>query len=106
MPMVNAVVTPAKTTDRSKPRQESESFLKQWRKGKYLLLLFLPTFLYYVVFKYPPMFGLIISFKNYNLFKGVWASDWVGFKYYLLFFQNPDFFKLLRNTIMLGAYKL
>ncbi|TVY07789.1 ABC transporter permease [Paenibacillus cremeus] len=79
---------------------------QHWKKGKYLLLLFFPTFLYYLIFKYAPMFGLIISFKNYNLFKGVWASDWVGFKYYLLFFQNPDFFKLLRNTIMLGLYKI
>jgi len=87
-------------------RKTERSRWRQWSKGKYLLLLFLPTFVYYVVFKYAPMFGLVISFKNYNLFKGIWASEWVGLKYYMMFFQNPDFFKLLRNTIMLGVYKL
>ena len=87
-------------------RKTERSRWRQWSKGKYLLLLFFPTFVYYVVFKYAPMFGLVISFKNYNLFKGIWASEWVGLKYYMMFFQNLDFFKLLRNTIMLGVYKL
>jgi putative aldouronate transport system permease protein len=80
-----------------------------WRKlnqSKYLLLLFLPCLIYYILFKYLPMFGIVISFKNYNLYKGIWDSPWVGFKYYKMFFANPDFLILLRNTILLGAYKL
>lgn len=81
-------------------------FWLAWQKSKYLWLLFLPCLLYYVVFRYIPMFGLVITFKNYNVFKGVWASDWVGFKYYRMFFENPDFFLLMRNTILLGVYKL
>ena len=80
--------------------------VKRMRKSRYLLLLFLPCFLYYVLFKYVPMFGIVISFKNYNLYKGIWASDWVGFKYYVMFFKNHDFFILLRNTFLLGLYKL
>ncbi|WJH37537.1 ABC transporter permease subunit [Paenibacillus aurantius] len=71
-----------------------------------MLLLFLPTLLYYLMFKYAPMFGLMISFKNYNLFKGIWASDWVGLKYYRLFLNNPDSFLLIKNTFLLGLYKL
>jgi putative aldouronate transport system permease protein len=80
-----------------------------WRKlnqSKYLLLLFLPCLIYYILFKYLPMFGIVISFKNYNLYKGIWDSPWVGFKYYKMFFANPDFLILLRNTFLLGAYKL
>src|SRR5690606_28870627 len=42
----------------------------------------------------------------YNLYKGIWASDWVGFKYYQMFFANPDFWLLMRNTFLLGLYKL
>jgi putative aldouronate transport system permease protein len=83
-----------------------KSFLKKLNKSKYLLLMFLPCLIYYILFKYSPMFGLVISFKNYNLFKGVWASDWVGFKYYTTFFHSPDFFILLRNTFLLGISKL
>lgn len=81
-------------------------FVLAWHKSKYLWLLFLPCLLYYLLFRYLPMFGLVITFKNYNVFKGVWGSDWVGLKYYRMFFENPDFFLLMRNTVLLGLYKL
>jgi len=84
-----------------------QSRLKRaWRRSKYLWLLFLPCLLYYAIFKYAPMFGLVITFKNYNVFKGIWASEWVGFKYYRMFFENPDFWVLMKNTVLLGVYKL
>ncbi|OUS76052.1 sugar ABC transporter permease [Paenibacillus sp. MY03] len=81
-------------------------FLTRFNRSKYLLILFLPALVYYIMFKYVPMFGILISFKDYNAFKGVWESDWVGIKYYKLFFESPDFLKLLRNTILLGVYKI
>ncbi|MFB5678172.1 ABC transporter permease [Paenibacillus terreus] len=81
-------------------------FRFRWNRSKYLLLLFLPALVYYILFKYVPMFGILISFKDYNVFKGIWASEWVGFKYYSLFFHSPDFPKLLRNTVVLGFYKV
>lgn len=82
------------------------TLLKRLNKTKYLWLLFLPCLIYYILFRYAPMFGLVITFKNYNLFRGVWASEWVGFKYYVMFIKNPDFFILMRNTFLLGLYKL
>lgn len=82
------------------------SFLKRFNRSKYLFLLFLPALIYYIMFKYVPMFGILISFKDFNAFKGIWASDWVGLKYYSMFFESPDFLKLLRNTILLGIYKI
>src|SRR5689334_4463839 len=81
-------------------------WMRKLNKDKYLLLMVLPCLLYYLVFRYAPMFGLVISFKNYNLFKGVWASPWVGFKYYHTFLSSPDFVDLLRNTLLLGVTKL
>ncbi len=75
-------------------------------RDKYLLFLVLPCFLYYVVFKYVPIFGIVIAFKNYSLFKGVWASDWVGFKYFVRFIESPDFWPVIRNTFLLGLYRL
>lgn len=82
------------------------AFLRRLNRGKYLLILFLPCLIYFVLFKYLPMFGLVISFKDYNLYKGVWASEWVGLKYYEMFFQSPDFLKLFRNTFLLGLSNL
>jgi putative aldouronate transport system permease protein len=90
----------------SMPRTGKSAFLKKFGQSKELLILFLPCLIYYVLFKYLPMFGLVISFKDYNLFKGVWASDWVGLKYYRMFIESPDFLKLLSNTFMLGLAKL
>jgi putative aldouronate transport system permease protein len=88
------------------PRTGKSAFFKKFRQSKDLLILFLPCLVYYVLFKYLPMFGLVISFKDYNLFKGVWASNWVGLKYYWMFIESPDFIKLISNTFMLGFAKL
>lgn len=96
----------ASTVNVPKKMYKKKTFLKRVDESKYLLLLFMPCFLYFVVFKYLPMFGIIISFKNYNIFKGVMASPWVGLKYYKMFFQNPDSFLIIRNTVLLGIYKL
>jgi putative aldouronate transport system permease protein len=71
-----------------------------------LLLLFLPTLIYLIVFKYVPMLGIVVAFKNYNLFRGIWASEWVGLRYFILFFNNPDAYEIIRNTFLLGFYKL
>lgn len=82
------------------------SVIKKLIRDKYLLLLFAPALIYYVLFKYVPMFGIVISFKDYNLLKGVWGSEWVGLKYYTQFFQSPDAFKIIRNTFLLGFYNV
>ena len=84
--------------------KKKSGFAKKFNNSKYLLILFAPTLIYYLIFHYAPMFGVVISFKDYNLFTGVWESEWVGFKYYMMFFESPDFFILLRNTFLLGLY--
>ena len=74
---------------------------------RYLLVLIFPVLLYYLIFEYAPMFGLVVAFKDFNLFKGFWASEWVGLKYFKSFIlENPDFLLLLRNTFLLGVYSL
>lgn len=76
------------------------------KRDRYLLLLVLPCILYYIIFKYVPIFGIAIAFKDYNMYRGVFASDWVGLKYFRMFFESPDFWPILRNTFLLGFYKL
>ncbi|AIQ58787.1 sugar ABC transporter permease [Paenibacillus borealis] len=88
------------------PYRRQGRLVRTWNHNKALWLLFLPCLLYYLIFRYAPMFGLVITFKDYNLFKGIWASDWVGLKYYRMFFENPDFWPLMKNTFLLGLYKL
>jgi len=79
---------------------------KRLGESKWLLLLFAPALVYFALFEYAPMFGLIVAFKDYSVFKGVWASDWVGLKYFRFLFDNPDFVPLLRNTFLLGLYSI
>ncbi len=75
-------------------------------KYKYLYIMLLPAVAYYVIFKYLPMYGLIISFKRFNPGLGVFRSPWVGFKYYEQFFKSIYFGRLLRNTLMINLYNL
>lgn len=84
--------------------KKENQFLKKLNDSKYLLILFAPTLIFYLIFHYAPMLGIVISFKDYNLFAGVLDSKWVGLKHYITFFQSSDFFILLRNTFLLGVY--
>ena len=74
--------------------------------GRYLYLMFLPVFLYYVIFRYGPMLGLVISFQKYDLFKGILNSKWVGFKHFQNFFDSIYLWRLLRNTLLINLYDL
>lgn len=75
-------------------------------KSRTLLLMLLPCLAFFAIFHYLPMFGVVISFKDYNLFRGVFGSDWVGLKHYRTFFQSRDMWILVRNTFLLGFYSL
>jgi len=80
--------------------------LKRVRQSKYLYLIFLLPFLYYVIFHYAPMYGLLIAFQKYNIVKGISGSKWVGFANFKRFLADPYFWKLVRNTLLLSFYNL
>jgi len=82
------------------------SLLSRLQKDKWLYLLLLPGLLYFLIFKYVPMWGVLLAFKNYQPYTGFWNSEWVGVEHFRLFFSNPEFFMLLRNTLLLSFYNL
>ncbi|WP_135554735.1 ABC transporter permease [Paenibacillus cymbidii] len=82
------------------------SLRKRLKANGWLLMMFAPCFVFYVLFHYLPIAGIVISFKNYNMFRGIFASEWVGLRYYRLFLESPDFWPVLRNTFLLGVFKL
>ena len=75
-------------------------------RDKYLLLLLLPGLAYFIIFKYVPMWGVLLAFKNYQPYVGFMKSEWVGLDNFKQFFQDPVFFKLIRNTLLLGLYDM
>ncbi len=79
-----------------------KSFRRHWQ----LYLIMVPGLLYFLIFRYIPMASAVIAFKDYNVIQGVWGSPWAGFKYFDLFFSNPVFWTLIRNTLGLSFYAL
>ncbi|MEK3915903.1 sugar ABC transporter permease [Paenibacillus sp. FSL H7-0331] len=75
-------------------------------KYKYYYLLLLPGLIYFLVFKYIPMLGILIAFKDYKISLGVWDSTWSGVKWFRILFETEDFWIAFRNTIMISFYKL
>ncbi|MBB6674535.1 sugar ABC transporter permease [Cohnella nanjingensis] len=66
----------------------------------------LPGFLIVLVFSYFPMYGIQIAFKKYSAVRGIWGSEWVGLKYFIMFYKDPTALRVLKNTLLLGIYSL
>jgi putative aldouronate transport system permease protein len=76
--------------------------LESWQW--YVLLL--PALVYLIIFHYGPIYGIQIAFKNYRATRGIWGSDWVGLKHFIRFFDFPNFWKLIRNTLSITLLSL
>ena len=73
-------------------------------RGLYLLLI--PGVIYFVIFKYLPMWGIVISFENYVPYSGVFGSEWVGLKWFEYFFKTPAWSRYLANTLILSLMNI
>ncbi len=82
---------------------DQPTFLGKVARDKWLLLLALPGIVYYILFRYLPMFGIIIAFQDFSIKKGVFGSEFTGLKNILLFINNPSFFNIVKNTVVLGV---
>jgi putative aldouronate transport system permease protein len=76
------------------------------KRDKFLYLLALPGLVYFLIFRYVPMWGILISFQDYSPYQGMRGSPWVGFEHFQRFFSNPDFFTLFRNTMAINLLSL
>ena len=101
-----AVRTMASAQGAAVPQSKWAVIRRKIWASRYLYLLFFLPFVYFIVFKYGAMVWLTIAFKDYNAIVGLFRSPWVGFKYFKIFFAAPDFFRLLRNTLLLSVYSL
>ncbi|MFI3228006.1 MAG: ABC transporter permease subunit [Clostridia bacterium] len=91
------------TLVKEKPQTKSKpSFFKRFNKSKYLLILFLPTLIYYLVFKYAPMWGVSIAFLDYSPFRGFAKSEFIGFEHFNTFFSTASATRTVTNSIILG----
>ena len=81
---------------------------KRLLKHRVLYLMLLPGFLYYVIFRYLPMYGITLAFKDYDFLGGILKSPWAEplFKHFRLFWSSPYFGNLMRNTFSISFYQL
>lgn len=75
-------------------------------KHKYLYIMLIPGVLYFIIFRYVPMTGILMAFERYSFTKGIFGSEWVGLKHFIEFFNYPDSAKVIRNTILLNLYNI
>ena len=104
--MSNSAVINNKLTERKKIVPRKIGFLKRLARDKQLYMLAAPGLLFFLMFKYLPMWGLVIAFQEYSPYKGVFGSQWVGFEHFQRFFSNKDFFVLLTNTLSISFLNL
>ena len=77
-------------------------FAKEWQ----IYVLLAPMVIWFLVFLYKPMYGLQIAFKDYSVFKGISASPWVGFEHFFTLFENDQFLRAIKNTVMISGASL
>lgn len=84
-----------------KPKKKNV-LIKYWD----LYLLMVPGILFFIIYKYVPMWGIIIAFQDYSVFAGIKGSEWVGLKHFERMFQAEEFYRIFSNTLLISLYKL
>ncbi len=77
-------------------------FLKNWD----LYVMLVPGLLLMIIFRFVPLYGMVIAFKDYNLSQSIAESEWVGLKWFRVLFGNPDFLRSIRNTLCINALEI
>ena len=91
------------STGRGTAPKHTLSGRRRWMLNKPLIVMFLPAVIFFVLFKYVPMLGIVIAFKDYNFADGILHSPWVGLGNYEYLFNNPKTLTIIRNTLVLSS---
>ena len=82
-----------------------QTFNRAKRMHEYYILLLIPVVLL-VVFKYLPMYGISIAFKDFSIARGIHGSPWNDFEHFKRLFQDPFFYRITRNTVIISVYRI
>lgn len=86
-------------------KPKSKNVFTRFIKQIDIQLMVLPALLLIIVFSYIPMYGVLMAFQDYSIFKGFMDSPWVGLKHFDMFFTSPEFFEVMRNTVIISLLK-
>ena len=96
----------AEITNRLPKSKGLSTAWKKIRRHWELYVVMLPALIYLIIFKYVPMYGVVLAFKNFNLSQGILGSPWCGFQHFREFFSSYEFSRLLINTLGISIYNL
>nr|WP_245773010.1 ABC transporter permease subunit [Paenibacillus catalpae] len=71
-----------------------------------MYVLLIPGLIFLLLFKYTPMYGVVIAFQEFNIFSGIGGSEWVGLEQFQKLVRSEDFFQVLTNTLLISMYKI
>ncbi len=91
----------AKEDARQVKRMKRSETWRKVKRNKMIYLMILPGLIYFLIYKYLPMYGLIISFQDYKPYKGIAESEWVGLEHFTRLFTSPEFWGIFKNTLVL-----
>ena len=87
-------------------RRRGRTLAASVRQHRYLYLMLALPLAYFVIFRFYPILGNVIAFKEYRLANGIWGSEWVGLKHFQILFADETFWRALRNTVAIAGLKL
>ncbi|MBB3112443.1 putative aldouronate transport system permease protein [Paenibacillus phyllosphaerae] len=92
----------------AKVKTSKAAFIKkELLRNKYVYIMLIPVILYYVIFSYAPMYGLLMAFqKSYSPIKGIMEGKWIGFDNFTMFFESYYFWRIIKNTLILSLYSI
>ena len=90
----------------AKIHSKTAYFIKRSKLRWRLYIFILPAFLYFAIFRYGPLYGVQLAFKDYNYGLGIWKSSWVGLKYFQRFFDSYYFGVVIKNTLLINLYQI
>ena len=81
-------------------------FGAKFLRSKYLVLMIIPAIIFYIVFCYVPMYGILMAFQKFNPRVGIFGSSFVGFDNFVAVFNEEKFWYAFRNTLIIGSVKI
>jgi len=104
-PIVNAN-TSSSSSDERLDLQKKIRRSRRFKMNVPWLIMFAPVAVYFILFKYVPMSGLVIAFKNYHFLHGIWGSEWAGLHNFYMLFTDPATIHTIRNTLMISVLSI
>ena len=85
---------------------KSNKWLKEIGKDIHLYIMIAPVIAGFFIFSYLPMYGTLIAFQDYDFIQGVFGSEWIGLKNFNILIHDPYFYRIIKNTVLIGFYVL